>query len=227
MHLGAVGPELGDLVAAPPCRGRRRRTCSPLRAATMARPTPVLPLVGSTMVPPGWRRPSRSACSIIASAGRSFEEKPGLYSSSLASRWQSTSRAVRSSRIIGVFPISSRRSSATSIGGPSSVTRRTGTPSSTTSSSLYSTIGSPRWWRSSAMVTASAPRPSTPTRRGMWLRRSAISVRSGSPGVTWAIRRARATSRGGAWASPTTTRRSTGSTLPRCAPAYWPDAGRR
>ena len=44
----------------------------------MASPTPVLPLVGSTMVPPGFRRPSRSAARIISSAGRSLAEPPGL-----------------------------------------------------------------------------------------------------------------------------------------------------
>ena len=44
----------------------------------MASPTPVLPLVGSTIVPPGCSRPSRSAARIISSAGRSFDEPPGL-----------------------------------------------------------------------------------------------------------------------------------------------------
>ena len=44
----------------------------------MASPTPVFPLVGSTIVPPGRSRPSRSALSIMVSAGRSFEENPGL-----------------------------------------------------------------------------------------------------------------------------------------------------
>ena len=44
----------------------------------MASPTPVLPLVGSTIVPPGRSRPSRSAARIISSAGRSFDEPPGL-----------------------------------------------------------------------------------------------------------------------------------------------------
>ena len=66
--------------------------------------------------------------SIMANAGRSFDEKPGLNSSSLATRWQSTLRAVRSRRTIGVFPIRASRSSATSIGGPVSVRGWTSTP---------------------------------------------------------------------------------------------------
>ena len=48
----------------------------------MASPTPVLPLVGSTITPPGCNRPSRSAASIIVSAGRSFELPPGFIDSS-------------------------------------------------------------------------------------------------------------------------------------------------
>ena len=46
----------------------------------------MLPDVGSTIVPPGCRSPSRSAASIIAIAGRSFTEPPGLNSSTLAIR---------------------------------------------------------------------------------------------------------------------------------------------
>ena len=38
----------------------------------------MLPLVGSTIVPPGWSSPSRSACRIISNAGRSFDDPPGL-----------------------------------------------------------------------------------------------------------------------------------------------------
>ena len=47
-------------------------------AATIARPTPVLPEVGSTMVPPAVRRPSCSAASTIARAMRSLMEPPGF-----------------------------------------------------------------------------------------------------------------------------------------------------
>ena len=38
----------------------------------------MLPLVGSTIVPPGRSKPSRSAWRIISNAGRSFDEPPGL-----------------------------------------------------------------------------------------------------------------------------------------------------
>jgi len=47
----------------------------------MASPTPVLPLVPSTMTPPGFNRPSRSAASMIARPMRSFTEPPGLKNS--------------------------------------------------------------------------------------------------------------------------------------------------
>jgi len=39
---------------------------------------PVLPLVGSTIVPPGFSAPEASASSIIGSAILSFTEPPGL-----------------------------------------------------------------------------------------------------------------------------------------------------
>ena len=51
----------------------------------MASPTPVLPLVGSTIVPPGRSSPDCSAASIIRSAIRSFTDPPGLRYSTLAS----------------------------------------------------------------------------------------------------------------------------------------------
>ena len=50
----------------------------------MARPWPVLPDVGSMIVPPGLSRPARSAASIIGSPMRSLTEPPGLSVSSLA-----------------------------------------------------------------------------------------------------------------------------------------------
>ena len=56
----------------------------PLITAAMARPIPVFPLVPSMMVPPGFRRPSFSASSIILSAIRSLMEFPGLVVSTLA-----------------------------------------------------------------------------------------------------------------------------------------------
>ena len=50
----------------------------PRIAAAIARPVPVLPLVGSTIVPPGLSRPWRSAASSIATAGRSLTLPPGI-----------------------------------------------------------------------------------------------------------------------------------------------------
>ena len=44
----------------------------------------MLPEVGSTIVPPGFSFPSRSAASIIASPMRSFTEPPGFRYSSFA-----------------------------------------------------------------------------------------------------------------------------------------------
>src|SRR3954471_11396779 len=50
----------------------------------MASEMPVLPLVGSRMVAPGFRDPSFSAASIILIAARSLIDPVGLWSSSLA-----------------------------------------------------------------------------------------------------------------------------------------------
>src|SRR5436309_15453265 len=74
----------------------------------MARPTPVLPEVGSTIVPPGFSFPSRSACSIIARPIRSFSEPPGLRYSSLARIRARPGGDSLSSRTIGVEPTRSR-----------------------------------------------------------------------------------------------------------------------
>ncbi len=59
----------------------------------MASPTPVLPEVGSTIVPPLVNSPSRSAASIMAMAGRSLTLPPGLRNSSLANSCAERSRA--------------------------------------------------------------------------------------------------------------------------------------
>src|SRR5215467_1955100 len=75
----------------------------------MARPTPVLPEVGSTIVPPCFSFPSRSACSIIARPIRSLTDPPGLRYSSLARIRAWPGGESLSSRTIGVFPTSSRR----------------------------------------------------------------------------------------------------------------------
>src|SRR4051794_9167206 len=74
----------------------------------MASPVPVLPEVGSTIVPPGRNRPSRSAASIIATATRSLIEPPGLRYSTLATSWDVRPAPKRDSRTSGVQPIASR-----------------------------------------------------------------------------------------------------------------------
>src|SRR6266576_1399364 len=79
----------------------------------MARPWPVLPEVGSTMVPPGFRRPSRSAASIIRSPMRSFTLPPGFSISSFARMAGRTPPVTCRRRTSGVFPIASRNVSRT------------------------------------------------------------------------------------------------------------------
>ena len=71
-------------------------------------PRPVLPAVASTMVPPGFSQPSRSAASIIETAIRSLIEPPGLELSSLRNRRQGPVSMLRTSTI-GVWPIMSSR----------------------------------------------------------------------------------------------------------------------
>src|SRR5436305_650509 len=74
----------------------------------MASPTPVLPDVGSTIVPPGFNFPSRSAASIIGSPMRSFTDPPGFRYSSFARIWAPPRGLSLSRRTIGVAPTSSR-----------------------------------------------------------------------------------------------------------------------
>ena len=74
----------------------------------MARPTPVLPDVGSTMVPPGRSFPSRSAASIIRMPMRSLTEPPGFRYSSLAITVGASPRVIRCRRTSGVLPTRSR-----------------------------------------------------------------------------------------------------------------------
>src|SRR5438477_7599832 len=83
----------------------------PLAAASIARATPVLPDVGSTIVPPGRSRPRRSASRIIARAMRSFTLPPGLNHSSLA-KIRAAPRAKRASSTSGVAPMDSSSASA-------------------------------------------------------------------------------------------------------------------
>ena len=74
----------------------------------MASPAPVLPLVGSMIVPPGRSLPSRSAAAISATAARSLIEPPGLRASIFATSCGRSSLPRRESRTSGVSPIASR-----------------------------------------------------------------------------------------------------------------------
>jgi hypothetical protein len=85
----------------------------PRTAPTIASPTPVLPEVGSMMVPPGPSSPSRSAASIIETAIRSLIDPPGFMYSTLATRLPGG--CIRDRRTRGVFPMAARTSSKISI----------------------------------------------------------------------------------------------------------------
>ena len=114
--LGAVRAQQRDLLRRSSCRtsrrcsgsraGRRRwrgrRRCCPRSARRSCRPA--------------CSRPSRSAASIIATAGRSFTLPPGLNSLDLGDEVARRGRArYAPSRTSGVLPTRSRTESATSI----------------------------------------------------------------------------------------------------------------
>ena len=76
-------------------------------AHTVAKPIPVLPLVASTTVCPGFKSPDRSAASMIFKANRSLTEPAGLKDSTLT--YISTPFGDNLlSRITGVFPTVSK-----------------------------------------------------------------------------------------------------------------------
>src|SRR5215831_20063287 len=83
----------------------------PLTAASMASATPVLPEVGSTIVPPGLSRPLLSASAIIERPIRSFSDPPGLNHSSLA-KIRAEPLEKRESSTVGVLPIDASRASS-------------------------------------------------------------------------------------------------------------------
>ena len=74
----------------------------------MANEIPVLPLVGSRIVQPGVRSPSRSAASIIAKAARSLIEPVGFRSSNFAQRRTSALGERLGRPTNGVFPTDSK-----------------------------------------------------------------------------------------------------------------------
>lgn len=77
----------------------------PLSAAAMAMPTPVLPLVASTITPPGLSVPAASCASIIGRPMRSFTLPPGLKKSALPNTGVRMPFAMRERRMSGVQPI--------------------------------------------------------------------------------------------------------------------------
>jgi hypothetical protein len=82
----------------------RAEECRERIAAAMANAIPVLPLVASISVSPGFISPRCSARAIIDSAGLSFTEPAGLFPSSLASSTLLVSPGMRFRRTSGVFP---------------------------------------------------------------------------------------------------------------------------
>ena len=70
----------------------------------MASPMPVLPLVASITVCPGFSAPERSASSMMLTARRSFTEAAGLKNSALTYR-RTCSGASRLIRTHGVSPM--------------------------------------------------------------------------------------------------------------------------
>ena len=66
------------------------------------------PLVPSTIVPPGSRRPASSAASIIASPIRSFTDPPGFMNSAFPYTGVRIPSATRFSLTSGVHPTRSR-----------------------------------------------------------------------------------------------------------------------
>src|SRR5438105_2037417 len=85
---------------------------NPLTAETIASPTPVLPLVGSTIVEPARMRPWRSASSSMATAMRSFTLPPGFSDSTFATTSAPPGLGSRFKRTSGVRPTSSSTDAA-------------------------------------------------------------------------------------------------------------------
>src|SRR5258705_2131631 len=83
----------------------------PYTAAASAMPIPVLPLVGSISVSPGWMRPFSCASSTMRLPMRSFTEPPALRYSHLASSSQPVSGPMLRNRTMGVEPMASRMES--------------------------------------------------------------------------------------------------------------------
>ena len=76
----------------------------PRAAAIIARDIPMLPDVGSTMVPPSFSSPRATASSMIDRAGLSFTDPPGLHLSVLTYTCV-PGGAILLRRTMGVSPI--------------------------------------------------------------------------------------------------------------------------
>ena len=108
---------------------------------------PVLPLVGSTIVPPGCSAPLASAASTMRTAMRSFTEPPGLRYSTLASTRGASgpsSRVTEVSRTSGVLPTRSTTDSAYCTGASSTRARP---PGPSPPHPIRWTVGERRRWR--------------------------------------------------------------------------------
>ena len=77
----------------------------PFTQAAIAKPIPVFPEVHSIIVPPGFKRPSFSASSIILTAILSFIECPGLKDSILTQTKAGICAVILFSFTIGVLPM--------------------------------------------------------------------------------------------------------------------------
>ena len=91
-HLGAIGPQHVDLVAADLVRADEDAAVAALLGDDREADRRCCRTVGSTIVPPGRSSPDSSAASIIRTAMRSFTEPPGLTYSTLASQRSVTAR---------------------------------------------------------------------------------------------------------------------------------------
>ncbi len=82
----------------------------------MAKPMPVLPAVPSTISPPGFSRPLRSASRMMARAARSLTDWPGFMNSALPRISHPVSSLARFRRIRGVLPMASSTLGLTVLG---------------------------------------------------------------------------------------------------------------
>src|SRR5207302_1688356 len=102
----AVDP-IGEAAAERVGEHHAHRRGALLQEAANASPTPVLPAVASTMVPPAASAPRASASSTMARAMRSLTLPPGFKCSHLASSGTGSPAPTRASSTSGVSPIAS------------------------------------------------------------------------------------------------------------------------